>query len=89
MLSMDSNDSEECVDLVQEVYRYLMEGTYPDNVKHNRGRVIQEKAQHFMVQEGELYYMQEKKVRRKDAFIPVHDWFFCMNMLRFNEFSTS
>ena len=52
-------------DLVQNVYAYITEGTYPGGATANEKRVIRRKAKNFEVRDGELLYKLLYKNKRR------------------------
>ena len=59
---MDVDESGGSPNLVQAVYQYLSEGTYPENIPAGNARcIVRKKAQRFVVRDGELFYKQRRK----------------------------
>lgn len=61
MEETDERTSQE--DLVQDVYLYLTERSYPAGASANLKRVIRNKAKKFSVRNGELFYTHMKRGR--------------------------
>ena len=60
----DIEEAEETVDLVQDVYTYLTEHHYPPHCKEAGKRAIWRKAKRFVICDGELFFLKQKKNAR-------------------------
>ena len=50
-------------DLIDDVFDYIVSGTYPPSATANEKRTIRNKAKKFSVKDGVLYYMNARRGR--------------------------
>ena len=58
---MDEDEALEADRLLDEEMLYMVENRYPDEATDNRKRIIRRKAKKFEIQDGELYYRDNRK----------------------------
>ena len=61
LVRQDRTESSPSDILVENVFVYLTQGTYPESASANEKRVIRKKAKTFSVENGELFYLNRKK----------------------------
>ena len=60
-MATPEEEVERDMQLLEEVYMYLTDKKYPPGCSDTRKRVIRKKAQKFELNNGELFYKQQKK----------------------------
>ena len=60
-MATPEDEVERDMQLLDEAYMYLTDKKYPPGCSDTRKRVIRRKAQRFVVDNGELFYKQQKK----------------------------
>ena len=58
---MDEDEALEADRLLDEAMLYMVENRYPEEATENRKRIIRRKAKKFEIQDGELYYRDNRK----------------------------
>ena len=66
-LELEEGDSADR--LLDEAVLYIVEKHYPDEATENRKRIIRRKAKKFEIQDGELYYRDNRPVAHKSRGI--------------------